>query len=469
MTKQAYDAFEDAYNNFDSRPLKDKGLRKFYVDDFTKDTVKSIKTTVKITKSDKKILVIGHTGCGKSTILNKVAEELEHDYHIISFSVANELNMMDIETLDILMVVYMQLIQAAKEKGIEQPLLERFEKFIKENLELEEVGLNLLKIFSFKIKVESETREQLRKAFKTEIETLQNNISEACETISQKTATHKLTQKSFEKLGNETVSPDDEILKKLSSLQNQEYLDEEDFWRVVERQIGDKKISDRYKDLIVKHALFKKDVLIIIDDLDKLPEETAEQIFCRETHLLTMIDAKIIFTFPLATYYSPAFIQIGDKFTDEFIRLVNLYTITGEYLPNSFEMLKKLILKRIHTQYISENAMKYLIDHSGGLLRDLVNFMQKACKIALVEEVEMIDNDKGIPQKVVQAKINEYERLFDFPKYATDLKEIMEKRDRKKIESQHLIHLLRYRFVLEYGQMGEDSWYDAHPCMRECF
>ena len=147
MANTVYDAFVQAYNNFDYRPLKGEGLRKFYVDDFTKDTVKSIKTTIKITERFRKILVIGHTGCGKSTILNKVAEELKDHYHIVNFSVADELNMMDIDTIDILMVIYMQLIHTAKERGIERPLLQGFEGFIKENLKLEEVGVDLLKLF----------------------------------------------------------------------------------------------------------------------------------------------------------------------------------------------------------------------------------------------------------------------------------------------------------------------------------
>jgi hypothetical protein len=52
----------------------------------------------------------------------------------------------------------------------------------------------------------------------------------------------------------------------------------------------------------------KKDILIIIDDLDKLKDEAAtEKIFFKESHMITMPKAKIIFTFPLAAYYSEGF------------------------------------------------------------------------------------------------------------------------------------------------------------------
>lgn len=473
MANSAYDALVEAYNNFDYRPLKGEGLRKFYVDDFTKDTVKSIKSTVKITERYRKILVIGHTGCGKSTILNKVAEELKNDYHIVSFSVADELNMMDIDTIDILTVIYLQLVEYARKRQIRELMqaLKDLLQLAKDRLDPNvsaEAGVELWKTLTFKIKVEPEFRDKIRKEFKTRLETLQKNITEACKTISQRTATFKLTEKSFRNLCHETVSPPEKMLKALLPLQDQEYATEEAFMKVILEHVKDEKLVERYKGLFTKHARTEKDILVIIDDLDKLTETPAEKIFCKETHLLTMLDAKIIFTFPLANYYSPTFVQIGDQFSDEFIRLVNLYNIAGEYLPDSLDMLKKLVLKRIEPQYVSDDAMKYLIDHSGGLLRDLVKFMQDACKIAIDEETKIIDSSTGIPQKVVQARVNEYKHHFDFPKYGNDLQEIIDKRDRAKINSEHLIHFLRYRFVLEYGKRGEESWYDAHPCLKKC-
>ncbi len=83
-----------AYNNFDSRPLSRQNLRAFYVDNFTKDAVKSIKTTIKISEKYRKMLVIGHRGCGKSTILNKVSEELNNDFHLVSVSAKEKLNLL---------------------------------------------------------------------------------------------------------------------------------------------------------------------------------------------------------------------------------------------------------------------------------------------------------------------------------------------------------------------------------------
>jgi hypothetical protein len=178
-----------------------------------------------------------------------------------------------------------------------------------------------------------------------------------------------------------------------------------------------------------------------------------------------MPKAKIIFTFPLATYYSAGFVHITDKFTHEFIRLVNLYDIEKNYQESSLAILKKLVLKRIDKKFISDDAMKYLIDSSGGLLRDLIKFMQDACKIAIDRDLSEIDED--ISKKVIRDKINEYDRLFDFPKYEIEVKKIIETQNKESVENQILIYLLRYLFVLEYGRKGEQAWYDSHPCLKE--
>jgi hypothetical protein len=57
----SYDVFKKAYNNFDSRPLSSKWGKEFYVNDFTKDVVNEITTTIRITDRFKKMLVIAHS------------------------------------------------------------------------------------------------------------------------------------------------------------------------------------------------------------------------------------------------------------------------------------------------------------------------------------------------------------------------------------------------------------------------
>ena len=71
--------------------------------------------------------------------------------------------------------------------------------------------------------------------------------------------------------------------------------------------------------------------------------------------------------------------------------MVNLKNKEGQKITNSTDSLWKLINRRIESNLVKLEAGNYLIDNSGGLLRDLVKFMQDACKLAIVEDKEVID------------------------------------------------------------------------------
>jgi GTPase SAR1 family protein len=394
MPNKNHDALVKAYNNFDSQPLRGEKLKKFYIDDFTKDSVKGIITTIRITKRFKKMLVIGHRGCGKSTILNKVAEELYNDYHVVVFSVADIINMMDVEAVDILLGTYLQVLQSVEKQGkfdnLQQSFKHFMKSFAKKDFKLEEV--TLLGI-ALKFKVEPESRATIREGLRNQIDTLQQNISEACHHIHQ--------------------------------------------------QKG-------------------KDILIIIDGLDRLDVKFAERVFYDNSDLLLLPEAKIVYTFPLATYYCDDFISIRARYEDQFISVVNLQTPDGRDLESSQKALTKLILRRIDQTLITDDAINYVINMSGGLLRDVVKFMQDACKLALVDNLSVID------QSTVEDGINDhildYYRVFDFPTYVEKVKYIAQ--TKKTIDKKTLVYLLRFLFVLEYRH-NKELWYDVHPCLNK--
>ena len=389
--------FKEAYNNFDNRPLSGETLKRFYVDDFTKDAVDSIKTTIELSEKYRKMLVIGHRGCGKSTILNKVAEELDNEFYVVSFSVGETLNMNDVETIDILISIYLQLLEKMNEDNISN-IFDHFNdtmKSIKRRFKIEQVGINLLKSITFKIKVENDSRKILREEFSNRIETLNNGISDAIDKINQ-----------FNKQ--------------------------------------------------------KKEVLIIIDDLDKLIPEFAEKLFFQDSRLLLMPEAKILYTFPLETYYCEGFNIIKDLFEDEFISLV----VVNEEKNSDvgIKQLEKVVLERIDQKYITEEALKNIVLASGGLLRDLIKIMRDACHNVVRTKGNNIDQD--IAEKVINNIANTYKRLLDIPVQKDNIEEIMKTKQRDKIEKKDLIYLLKYLFVLEY-RLQKDLWYDVHPCLEK--
>lgn len=401
------EAFENAYNNFNNRPLTGKTLKDFYIDEFTKDAVKKIKKRVIASKGFDKMLVIGHRGCGKSTILNKVAEELQDKFHIVSFSGEDKLDITDVETIDILISIYlevlnsMQSLNSPHENKVKVALetLNNIMESVKDKLKITEVGVNLLKILSFKIRVENESRHELRQQFKNQIKKLDDGIYQ-CINI----------------------------------------------------------ISEYYQERNIKG----KDVLIIIDDLDKLDTEFAEKIFFKNSQSLTMLRAKIIYTFPLDTYYSASFRKYKDDYKDEYISLVVVDQQKNGDI--GIQQLEKLVLKRIDARYITKESLTKIIIASGGLLRDLIRFMQDACAEAMFNDSEIINED--IATLVINEAENEYYRLFDFPKYLEEVKKLTGESSREKLENEKLIELLHNLFVLEYRFKGK-LWYEPHPCLNK--
>jgi nucleoside-triphosphatase THEP1 len=397
------EVFKQAYNNFDNRPLFGETLSNFYVDDFTNNAVESIKDRIDISKKDAKILVIGHRGCGKSTILNKVAEELQNDFHIVSFSVSDTLNMNDVEAIDLLISLYLQILTSMKDNKIDVPL-SRFEdimKSVKKVLKLNEIGINLLGTLSFKIKVELESRNALRTEFKNQIEELNNSITNCIQQIEQ-----------------------------------------------------------HYR----KENKGNKEVLIIIDDLDKLKSELADKIFFEGVDIVIMPEAKIIYTFPLETYYCEPFMTVRDLYEDQFISLVVVDQEKNDDI--GIKQLEKMVFKRINQKYITEEALQKMILLSGGLLRDLMKFMQDACRKARLKKSKTINID--IATEVINETANHYKRLFDFPNYKQDAARIAHTKTKDDVENKKLIYLLTNLFVLEY-RLNDDWWYDVHPCLNQVF
>ncbi len=391
-----FEAFKQAYRNFDIRPLSGQQFKDFYVEEVAGEGVGQIVNTIELAgDSYEKLLVIGHRGCGKSTLLRKVAQKLENKYHIVLFSAKDVIDFEDVKTIDLLLSTYMQVLLSMKDEGIDH-FLSPFEKMldtVRQRLELKEVGVRLLGALSFKIRTEKESRSALRENLQTQLEILHKNLSRACGDIYQQT---------------------------------------------------------------------EKEVLVIIDDLDKLKPDFAAEIFFDNINLLMMPEVKIVYTHPLDTYYSPAFLYA--EYTDQFISPINLRNKADEEQPVSLENLQRLVLKRIDQELIEEEALTTLIEHSGGLLRDLVKFMRSACKKSIDMGTPIIN--QTIAEEVIKEHANEYERLFDFLNYETDAREIMETRKVKKIEKTALTYLVRYLFVLEYRQQ-DTTWFDVHPCLKK--
>ncbi|VFM96297.1 MAG: AAA ATPase domain-containing protein [Candidatus Kentron sp. G] len=392
--------FALAANHFEPRALEGEALERFFVGDFFAPFIQELITAIDTSESFQKLLLIGHRGCGKTTLLNRVAGELRTRYHLVYFSAGEVLNMMDVETVDILLATYGKVVESVEGELREERLLPQFQELIKRGKnKFQSDGKLDINAFFFRFTVESENRAGMRQTLRNHMEDLQGKLSQACADVREKTG---------------------------------------------------------------------KEVLIIIDNLDKLEDAIAQNIFLKGSRLLTLPRAKVLFTMPLPTYYDPGFIGVSDvAYRSVFIPLINLSGREGNLLPDNLAEMEQVALRRIDERLLEKAALREMVLASGGLLRDLIKFMHMACTRAIVKgklEGREVIIDQEIAAQVIRDLVNQYTRVFDFPKYRDAITHIRQTKDKEQVAHEDMSFFLHNLFALEYGH-PDRIWYDLHPCL----
>nr|VFK02318.1 MAG: ATPase [Candidatus Kentron sp. H]VFK02607.1 MAG: ATPase [Candidatus Kentron sp. H]VFK05421.1 MAG: ATPase [Candidatus Kentron sp. H] len=122
--------FSLAANHSEPRALESEALEKFFVGRFFEPFMLELVSAINTSESYQKLLLIGHRGCGKATLLNWIAEELRTRYHLVYFSAGEVLNMTDVETVDILLAAYGKVIESVEGEFREKRLLPDFKELI---------------------------------------------------------------------------------------------------------------------------------------------------------------------------------------------------------------------------------------------------------------------------------------------------------------------------------------------------
>ncbi len=470
MSKDRFDLnlFVKLYENFDNRSLAGKGSDIFFLRDLIEEPAARIINTIDSSNRFTKFLITGQGGCGISTLMNYLSNDeiLNRKNHVARFSVLNLINVMDVEPIDLVFLVYMNLLMAMLLADISPPF-ENFEHLIGavlENFNIRETGENLIKTVFFKNKTDTDFRMALRKQLEKEKDTLQSYVDDCCNKFSRHTYdSYKITENSLELLKREEVS--ENVLSKLAAIKDIEFRSELKFIRTIEKRIGDIQ-TIHYKPVIIKYAWVDqpKDALIFIDDMDKLRWQSLENFFSKGTQILAGIKAKIVINFPLFACYLPFFSVIKEYYTTE--TLMPPYVLAPDEKPErrTIEMLKNIVGKRMKPEIIDDDALDILIKNSGGLVGNLIYLLRNSLKTAIIRKTPVID-DK-ISKYVVKNWSEQILRFFNFDDSGDILKKLIEKKSANGIDEQQLSYLLRYQFVLQYGLADGSVWYNASPDIK---
>ena len=414
-------SWQDVYHYLDPKePLdaSDKRLeKKLYINDF----FNSIKEVLMLNKDrNHKLLLSGHTGCGKSTFLNllSVEEEIKNCFHIVIYSIKDILDPNDIDHIDLLLTITIKTLASLPDKKIatckdlEKKVIALANelKGVVEHLELENkdkkeikgidtsIGISLLEFFKVKFfqkyQFEKETRIEIRKHFKAKIT---------------------------------------DFLSLINSI------------------------------ILEVETLLNKKLLILIDDTDKIPPEKGLEIFRDNGHHIAAPITNIILVIDVSISTSSKYASIISRFNGgEFfpaIKVIEKNSTNSDKTRENRAILKDLILKRIPPEMIDEEALVDAIKLSGGVVRELIRILQ----YAILNAKGKIGNDNV---DFAQSKLANEFNLYG--KHTKILSKILADPDwlsKEKIDENEeaiVLELLHMPALFQYRN-GDIKWYRPYP------
>lgn len=212
------------------------------------------------------------------------------------------------------------------------------------------------------------------------------------------------------------------------------------------------------------------EVVFIIDNLEKIPEQTAdghvslhEALFVRDLPLLD-IPAHLVLTYPISLNYSN--VELLRVFPGS--NKTTLPMVSVRRPPGSPERgddregiaaLRHLLLRRVKREvFADDEAIEHMIRSSGGCVRDLMRFVGD---LPIVAEPPFT---RDHVDRAVQDFKNDYERILAGKPYVRYLGAIEQSgRISDDLEPDWKREILLGLVVLEYDT---DTWFDVHPLAK---
>ncbi|MBC8521636.1 MAG: AAA family ATPase [Methanomicrobia archaeon] len=394
-------ALPEVYDIFDPQePLTGEKLREYYVN--RESPVKRLSGILKTTKKPLKYLFVGSRGNGKSTELNKLSELVKEELFIVPFSIKDRLNLFDVEYADILLVIGAEIYDKVSEqielsKELDE-YLNSWSETVVERVDEKQKGIGLGAGFTAIVNLSGKIKTQV--------------------------TTREITR--------------DIIKPRMSDL-----------------------IDAINKIIVDAEEKLGKQLLIIIDDLDKVNLEKAEELFYMHGAELTQPICKVIYTIPQPLLFSNKIRQIVLQYFDghEVLGNIKVHDKNSNLNSESCEVMKDVALRRMSEDLITEEALVTAIEFSGGILTAFMRIIKDAANIANTEGRERIENE-DVEHAITEIR-NDYIRILS----KEDL-EILKgvSKTKEKTDGESFQDLLFSLAILEYSN-GE-IWYDIHPTIK---
>jgi len=420
--------WKEIYKNLDPMEPLTPGDPRLEIDLF-KNYIHNVAQLILLGKNtNQKILFSGNIGCGKSTFLNLLAErpEIKNELFVVKYSLKDILDPNDISHIDILLSIALQTFETIAQfnkKSVSKNLIKNVNKLalqiqgllVQEEETVKskslsaqaEGGLSLSDLLHWiraglfaRIQLEKETRETVRKYFRPRMTDFLNAVNE--------------------------------ILFQISvNLKN-------------------------------------RDLLILIDDTDKIPPEIALDIFLGNGTHFSKVKSNLFFVADTSLSCFPKYSiivnQIGKEEFFPALKIIEKDGSQSKITEKNFQLLSRLISKRIPDENIAPEAKKKAIEMSGGVVRELIRILQEA----IFQAQGRINMDH-----VNHAIISIRNKYTLFGKHVMALQKILENPDWLQTTTEDInsieptIRELLWMPALFQYRNGEDKWYRPYPIFIE--
>ncbi len=313
------------------RPLAENELDAYYVEtDAARDPHQH--TRERLAKSlehePSRVLFYGHPGSGKSTELNKFLSVYKEQWLPVKFSVLDEMTPVNTLAEDLILVITAQTMRAARDNDIHAD-----EHLLKD-------------VFDYFGRVTRARTTSRRGALTTE--------------------------------GGTNVG--DSILGKLvglmagitAEIKVESHSDETSAY-ILRKRPHD--LLDQANRVIAAVQQGLKDkgkrLLVVIEDIDKLDLKQAREMFVNNANLLTGLTTDIIYTIPIYLFHSSDLDSFKHKF-DYVIPLpmIKVHDPKDGQGPG-YDIVETIVKERVEDGVIHDDALRLLIEKTGGVLRHL--------------------------------------------------------------------------------------------------
>lgn len=392
-------------------------------------------------KSHYQIIFAGYRGCGKSTELNRLQKELDDDFLVLKFSVQKKLDPQNlhyvglfittmeclfelIEQHDLYSLISKDYLDAVLSWSQTKDVVELRERHFTVETEAGaglEAGLKWIGGFFAKFRSAVKSSKSMKETISSNIEPRLSDLLELCNNLI----------------------------------------------REVERNLG---------------HFGKRGLLIIIEDLDKIPLDVATRLFKFHANQLTALKTNVLFTFPIALINNPDFRSISSYFDlCEPLPMVKVNNRDGSINFEGRKSLKEMVARRMDLSlFESEEYLDRMIAISGGCIRDLFLMILDAGETAAIDEKDKIGKDEWI--SAYQKLKNEYSHLLadklvpredgyqevaiSVARYKAALIKLADAPPEEKVVDnlEEELDLRQNLAILSYNGV---EWCDVHPVMKD--